>query len=268
MSWNILGFPAGMNYTCGGCIPFRNRFPEIVNTIRRESPDIVVLQECLMDASVSEAFIKEFKSDYAHFFIHNGPNKWGTESGLLVMTKSYVSEYTFTLFENDDWTMSRGFATLIIPASNEGRPVFAVIGTHMEAGYGPEDARKRSEQLAQIHAHAKSLHSVRTVILAGDVNIDAGQDNERELLGQVLDGVYGPNGLATCTNALNKIVYPKEKRPTEEEWVDQIAVIKRGDAPERALRDFRVIPVYHKVHGKIDSKNALSDHNALVATFQ
>ena len=85
MSWNILGFPAGMNYTCGGCIPFRNRLPEIVDTIRTENPDIVVLQECLMDSSVSEAFVEEFKNDYAHFYTHNGPNKLGLESGLLVI---------------------------------------------------------------------------------------------------------------------------------------------------------------------------------------
>jgi len=262
MSWNILGFPAGMNYTCGGCIPFRKRFPEIVKTIRSENPDIVILQECLMDASVSETFIKEFKKDYAHFYIHNGPNKFGLESGLLVMTKSFVFEYTFTPFQTNDWTMSRGFATLTIPASNEGRPAFAVIGTHMEAGSAPEDAEKRKEQLAQIQAHAKSLNHVTTVILAGDLNMNAAEP----VLGEVLDDYY-VHGLETCTTELNKIRYPDDKSPAKE-WIDQVAVIKRSEAPERPLTDFKVIPAYHRVNGRIDSRTAISDHNPVVATFK
>ena len=266
MSWNILGFPAGMNYTCGGCIPFRKRFPEIVETIRNESPDIVILQECLMDASVSEAFIKEFTKDYAHFYIHNGPNKFGLESGLLVMTKSFVSEYTFTPFATNDWTMSRGFATLTIPASDEGRPTFAVIGTHMEAGSAPEDAEKRKEQLAQIHAHAESL-TVTRVIIAGDLNMDTAKQEERDALSPVLDSIYAPEGLETCTTELNKIRYPDDNSPPKE-WIDQISVIRRSGAPVRVLPEFKVIPAYQRVNGRIDSKTALSDHNAAVATFK
>jgi exonuclease III len=264
MSWNILGFPAGMNYTCGGCIPFRNRFPEIVKTIRDEKPDIAILQECLMDASVSEAFIKEFKKEYAHFYIHNGPNKLGLESGLLVMTKNYVSDYTFTRFKTNDWTLSRGFATLTIPAT-QGRPAFAVIGTHMEAGSAPEDAKKRKDQLDHIQADAKML-PCETVILAGDLNIDAGLKPEREFLENVLVSVNAPPQQATCTNELNKIRYPDAKSPPEE-WIDQIAVIKRDKAPKRSLTEFKVIPVY-KENGKINYRTARSDHNPVVATFK
>ncbi len=264
MSWNILGFPAGMNYTCGGCIPFRNRFPEIVKTIRDENPDIAILQECLMDASVSEAFIKEFKKDYAHFYIHNGPNKLGLESGLLVMTKNYVTEYTFTPFKTNDWTLSRGFATLTIPAT-KSRPAFAVIGTHMEAGSAPEDAKKRKDQLAQIQAHAKTL-PCETVILAGDLNIDAGYESKRQLLENVLVSVNAPPKQATYTNELNKIRYPDAKSPSEE-WLDQIAIIKRDKAPARPLAEFKVIPVYG-VKGRVNSRKALSDHNPVVATFK
>ncbi len=270
MSWNILGFPAGMNYTCGGCIPFRDRFPGIVKQIRSENPDIVILQECWMDSSFTEMVVKEFKKDYAHFFIHNGPSPLlGIESGLIVMTKSYVTGYTFTPFDTNTPSVIRGFATLTVPASNEGRPAFAVIGTHMEAGYAPKDTEKRKQQLAQIHAHAKSLHSVTTVILAGDLNMDAAQQKERDALGPVLDGIYAPqpNGLETFTNELNMIRYPDDKNPPRE-WDDQISVIRRSRAPERALTEFKVIPAYQSVNGKIDSKTALSDHNALVATFQ
>jgi endonuclease/exonuclease/phosphatase family metal-dependent hydrolase len=263
MTWNILGFPAGMNYTCGGCIPFRKRFSRIAQLIHSEKPEIVILQECLLDASIFEMIITRFKDQYAHFFIHNGPNKWGTESGLLVMTKCAVADYTFTPFDNNKWTMKRGFATLTIKAQ-EGLPAFTVIGTHMEAGYSPENVEKRKEQLAQIHSHAKGLANVTTAILVGDLNIDAARDAERKDLDQVLDHVYA-QGQATCTNELNRLRYPENKFPAEE-WVDQITIIKRDTISELALREFKVIPVYNNLEGKIDSVKALSDHNALVAT--
>ncbi len=260
MSWNILGFPAGMNYTCGGCIPFRHRFAEIAERIRSQNADIVILQECLMDASVPEAFVNEFKKDYAHFFTHNGPNKLGLESGLLVMTKYSVSDYTFTPFDNNNWTLNRGFATLTIPASNE-RATFAVIGTHMEAGSSLEDAQKRNEQLAQIHEHAKTLLDVERVILAGDLNMNAAEPEIQKILGEVLVNFHG-SGMETCTNELNKIRYPDDPAPLKE-WIDQISVIKRGQA-EKPLAELKVIPAYQRVDGKINSKAALSDHNAVV----
>jgi exonuclease III len=210
MSWNILGLSAGMNYTCGGCIPFRKRFSEIVARIKEEKPDIIVLQECFMDASVTENIVEALKDDYAHFFAHNGPNRWGIESGLLIITKSPVESYTFTPFQTDNWTIVRGFATLKMKAYAD-RPDFAVIGTHMEAGYAAEDAIKRQQQLAQIHAHAKDLTDVKTVILAGDTNTDAARDPERKELEQVLVQFYDKEEEETCTNALDRIRHPNSK---------------------------------------------------------
>ena len=265
MSWNVLGFPAGMNYTCGGCIPFRHRFPGIVNAIQKENPDIVILQECLMDSSVTEAFVNAFKSKYAHFFIHNGPNKWGLESGLLVMTKCYVTDYEFTPFKNNKWTMTRGFATLTISQSNQGRPAFAVIGTHMEAGNTEEDIELRRQQLNQINTYALGLLTIPTVILAGDLNIDAGNDAKKEmgLLKTFLHSVNAPPKSATCTNELSKIVYPDNKDPAEE-WIDQISIIRKGRKPDLDISELKIIPAY-KFDDKTDSRRALSDHNPLVA---
>lgn len=264
MSWNILGFPAGMNYTCGGCIPFRHRFQEIAQKIRHENADIVILQECWMDASVSEAFVNEFKKDYAHFFTHNGPTKLGLESGLLVMTKCAVSDYTFTPFDNNPREVTRGFTTLTI--SHNERPPFAVIGTHMHAGYSLEDEQKRSEQLTQIHEHAKTLLNVERVILAGDLNMNAKTDGVKKILEKVLVGFHRIGGLETCTTELNKIRYPNNHSFLKE-WIDQIAVIKRNENPEAPMTDFKIIPAYERVNEKINSKTALSDHNLLVATL-
>lgn len=256
MSWNVLGFPAGMNYTCGGCIPFRHRFTRIAETIRSENPDIAVLQECWMDASVSEAFVDEFKNEYAHFFIHNGPNKLGLESGLLVMTKCPIIDYTFTPF-NDNWTLNRGFATLSISAKDL-RPAFAVVGTHLHGG------PTQKSELNLIQAHAKNLE-IERVILAGDLNMDAANSEVRKTLQEILVSVYS-SGLETCTTELNKIRYPDDPDPSKE-WIDQISVIKKVKTLEHTVANRKVIPAYERDNGKINSRTALSDHNVVVANY-
>ena len=192
LSWNIFGFPAGLNYTCGGCIPFRKRFPEIEKLIKDQSAEIVILQECLMDASVTEMFVDAFKDQYAHLFIHNGPAsvlRGQLESGLLVMSKYPVEDYSFTPFNNTLGAIRRGFVTLKVKAQ-DGRPSFAVIGTHMASGYSVEDAKARKEQLAQIRDHANQLKDVAGVFLAGDLNIDAQRDPEKKELSDMLDPVH------------------------------------------------------------------------------
>jgi endonuclease/exonuclease/phosphatase family metal-dependent hydrolase len=263
MSWNVFGFPAGMNYTCGGCIPFRHRFAKIAEQIRNQKADIVILQECWMDASVSEAFVDEFKDEYAHFFIHNDPNKLGLESGVLVMTKCAITNYTFTPFNNNPWTLSRGFATLSIPA-RKNQPAFAVIGTHLHDGPSPVDAQKKTDQLKQIHDHAKSLSDVNAVILAGDLNMNAATPEVQKILGEVLVNFHS-TGLETCTTEMNKIRYPDDPSPPKE-WIDQVSIIKRNEHTTFSFGAFKIIEVY-RVDGKIDSKTALSDHNAVVAVL-
>ncbi len=264
LSWNILGFPAGMNYTCGGSIPFRHRLPGIADKVNKENPDIVIFQECFMDASFTDQITEKFKDKYAHIFTHNGPNHKGLESGLIIMSKSPVTDYTFTPFKTNDWKMTRGFITLKIPAQ-DGRPAFAIIGTHMEAGSDPVDAAKRKAQLAQIHAHAKSLTDVDTVFLAGDLNIDINREPETEDVKTVLDQVWTES--PTYTDELNKIRYPESKDPSDQ-WIDQLAIIKRDTPPKPKLTliNQHLQFAYQKVDGKIDSRNALSDHHAMVAT--
>jgi exonuclease III len=264
-TWNILGFPAGLNYQCGGCITLRKRFSGIAERIHRENPDILILQECLIDATTFEMFLKEFKDKYTHFFIHNGPNKWGVESGLLIMTKCAVSDYTFTPFKNNDWTRNPGFVTMKIKQA--GLPAVAIIGTHMQHGPSDADTRKRTLQLAQIHQYAQSLTDVDAVILAGDLNIDTAIKKEREItkIDELLVGIP-LHGEHTCTNEFNRLRYPEDKSPPSE-CVDQIALIKRteADAGRKIVQNLTVVPVYNNAQGVPDSTIALSDHNLVRA---
>ncbi|MBS0649259.1 MAG: endonuclease/exonuclease/phosphatase family protein [Verrucomicrobia bacterium] len=269
MTWNILGLPAGLNYTCGGQRPFRDRFPGIAEVIRRELPDTVIFQECMLDPLVTEMILQAFKDEYAHFFIHNGPNTFGIESGLLIMTKSSVYDYSFTLFEEGvSWKKMRGLSTLKIKMHPEDKhPTFAIISTHLEAGNDPKDREVRAAQLQQIHRFAQEqLPDVDFVVLAGDVNIDANGPEGKDL-GRVLKGIHR-DGEPTCTNLFNKLVYPEDKCP-DYEWLDQIALILRNDddAAKDVIQGLKVVPVFKNTEGNPDSSTSLSDHNPLIATL-
>ncbi len=268
MTWNILGLPAGLNYTCGGQRPFRQRFPGIAEVVHREQPDTVIFQECMLDAKVTEMIINEFKSEYAHFFIHNGPNTFGIESGLLIMTKNSVYDYSFTLFEKGvSWKKMRGLSVLKIKARPKDlHPAFAIIGSHLEPGSDQEDRDVRRSQLTQIHQFAKTLTDVEFAIFAGDLNINASEPEGKQLH-QVLKEIH-KEGESTCTNVFNKMRYPEDKSP-DDEWIDQIALILRNeaDAAKNVIQALRVIPVFKNKDGRPDSSIALSDHNPLIATL-
>ena len=247
-TWNIFGFPAGGNYTYGGCTPFRKRFPEIVETIRKENADVVILQECIWDSKIPEDIIRAFKDQYAHFFIHNGPEYLYIESGLFIMSKSPIESYTYTSFAQQGGGMNRGFVTLKIKGQTKS---YAIIGTHMEAD-APEN---RKSQLAQIHAAATKIAGVDQVILAGDTNINM-QTNEAETFKQQF---YNPfQEMMTCTNLFRQQRDLTKKGPPAES-VDVIAPLGKG----RYDMNPKVVQGYQE-----SSKTAKSDHHMLVATIQ
>jgi endonuclease/exonuclease/phosphatase family metal-dependent hydrolase len=214
-TWNILGFPAGGNYLWGGCIPIRDRFKGIVDAIRKQNADVVVLQECLIDGKLPEAFIAEFQEKYAHFFIHNGPHGSKIESGLFVMSRFFVRSYDFTPFAAQGNGLNRGFATLEIWLSALSEPV-AIIGTHMEA----VDHPVRAKQLTEIHAAANKLNEASIVVFAGDSNIDMNVPKEVQET-KIRDLLVDPyDKQNTCTNAF--------RSSDPDEKIDQIAEVKRN----------------------------------------
>ncbi|HUD01972.1 MAG TPA: endonuclease/exonuclease/phosphatase family protein, partial [Rhabdochlamydiaceae bacterium] len=191
-SWNIAAFPSGLAYAR----PIWQRFDKIVEKIRNMDADIVVLQECLVDSRLPEAFIEQFKDQYAHFFIHIGPHAFGPESGLLIMSKCAVSNFDFEFFTNRSSTqfnINRGFATLEAKAQRDGLP-FAVIGTHMDARMDMDQnghqldnsigSENRKKQLLQIQRKATQvLCKDQFVILAGDTNINMKDRKARQETG-------------------------------------------------------------------------------------
>ena len=250
-TWNIFGFPAGGNYSYGGCTPFCDRFEGIVRTIREQKPDILVLQECI-DAKIPEWLIKEFKGDYAHFFIHNGPEKQALESGLMILTRCPVESYDFIPFTDNVFGMQRGFAAMKIRASGKE---YVIIGTHLISG----QPQVRQKQLQQIHEYAKK-QECEAVIFAGDTNIHSNSEKEvaESNMNQVLS-YYDTE--PTCTNTFR--LRPEERDPAQE-TIDQIAIVRSDvKSKEDVISQPIIVPGYEN-----SSKTARSDHHMLVATIR
>jgi exonuclease III len=190
-SWNIEALLAGVPYAQS----VWKRLDRIVQKIEGIDADIVILQECLIDALLPEALYEKFKSKYAHFFIHNGPHLYGPDSGLFIMSKYPVDSYAFELFKEGKsklYNINRGFATLQLKASSEDlKTAFAIIGTHMDSTFklnskgeipsdNDEGSRYRKQQLKQIQEKAHQLKEVKFVILAGDTNINMKDSKAKE----------------------------------------------------------------------------------------
>lgn len=80
MSWNLCAVGGGMSLNHGGVVDWRLRLDAIVRRIKNEDPDVLILQE-VYDTAFGEALIERLNSNYAHFYLHLGPNIWGSVGG-------------------------------------------------------------------------------------------------------------------------------------------------------------------------------------------
>ena len=262
--WNICGPGGGMAKDHGGVNDWHYRIEAIVQKILSEDPDVLVLEE-IYDTALAEAIIARLKDHYAHFFIHLGPNGMGSESGLMVLSKTAVHDFGFTSFDTNDWTLNRGVATIVIQAAPGAvHPFFGIAGTHLS--YRPEEGHLRAQQIAQIIDVAAKialrLGQPIDFLLMGDLNFDSRK--EMESFASTLE--YGYLGTEpTITNALKNNWY-KQVVEERDEVIDQIAIIKQpGITPQIEIADCRLSRSFDAT---LNSNTALSDHHALVATIQ
>ncbi len=242
MTWNILGFTGGLQYSCGGCIPWRDRLGGIVAEIQKSGADVVVLQE-VFDTALAEALIEQFRGEFAHFYIHLGPNSYGMESGCMVFTKTSVSHFSNHPFSNNKWTMRRGFAILEI--DNKVR----IVATHLE---GHSSAKGQEQFLEMVH-YLASLPSLPTII-AGDLNIERDSEEGKLLSRYLIHGYLGDK--ETCTSELSR-QWTRGPR-TRDEKIDYISLLKPGNTS--TIKECRVIPAFDSLY---NPQTALSDHHAL-----
>lgn len=252
MTWNICGLAGGFSLDHGGVLPWKERFEAIVNTIKTEDPDVLILQE-IVDTDLAEALIAKLNKEYAHFFIHLGASVWGVGSGCMVLSKCPVHDFSFTSFSTNDWTLNRGFTTLEIQGQDQ-KPCIRILGTHLIHGT-PENAHSaRMQQIAEmVESIAKKTFSIPTII-TGDLNIER-DEKEGEDLKSFLSHAY-LDSEHTCTNKLLELW---DGRQHPEELIDYISFVKGH--PEALFENVRIVRAYEGNN----AKTAMSDHNGLVA---
>jgi endonuclease/exonuclease/phosphatase family metal-dependent hydrolase len=258
MTWNIAGISGGMSKDHAGVNHWRYRLDGICEKIKKESADVLVLEE-IYDISLAEALVKNLNDQYAHFYLHLGKNILGSMSGLMVLTKCSVSQFSFTPFENNSFWLSRGFATLDLKkTSNDIDPYVKIIGTHLIH----DSSEKRKSQIDQIVSAIKDT-TVPTFLM-GDLNIE--RDGEE---GKILDQFKHSykEKEPTCTNEL-VFQWSKDPLHKNDENIDYISLYKSNN---NVFYDEASFTNWHLLKGVYDekkpsTKTALSDHKAVVAT--
>ncbi len=262
MNWNVCGTWGGFGRSNGGIIEWRKRLEELVRKIEEADSDVLVLEE-VYDTALAEKLIERLKDKYAHFFTNMGPNVFGSVGGLFVATKFSVNRFSHTSFENNDWTLNRGFAAIEL---GKGKPFATVIGTHLIHGDKPVDEtkvpdsknphKKRLDQINQIVKQVADKAFKSPAFIAGDLNM---------LPKDIPAGKFHlPNDqiAVTCTNRFIQHGWDPKKEDAEER-LDYIAEVQNGAAKATvAVKQLGIIEGKDKT-----SKTAASDHDALVATI-
>lgn len=263
MTWNICGLGGGLALDHGGLIDWRLRLDGICQTIRNENPDVLILQE-VIDASLAEALIGKLKTEYAHFYIHQGYNLWGVGSGMMVLSKCAVHNFSYTPFTTNTWELNKGFSTIELKAApQDSSPFVRIIGTHLLHGGTEQAHESRVSQIAQIvDSVAKKTFPLPTIV-SGDINIERDEPRGEFLLPLFRHGYLGSE--YTCTNKLTAQWDPKAAE-LPEEIIDYISVLKETEKQQAvSLENVRLVKAFEETY---DTKTARSDHHALVADIQ
>jgi len=258
MTWNVCGIGGGLSLDHGGVIHWRARLDGIVQKIKAENPDVLVLQE-IYDTALAEALIERLKEQYAHFYIHLGPNSLGSVGGCMVLSKCAVHAFSNTSFNNNSWDLNRGFASLEIKPTPTSEPCARIIGTHLIHSTGREGAERRMEQVAQIAAYVGSQKLPLPTVLMGDLNTERDQYEATRALDHHVKHCYtGPT--PTCTNELTAQWEGKPAK-TPSETIDYISLFSTSKAE---LNRSSLVEAFDKTY---NTKTALSDHHGIVATL-
>jgi len=255
MTWNLCGHSGGLHYVDNGVIHWSSRLDQLVEKIKIENPDILVLQE-IYDTRFAEKLIEKLSGEYAHFFTHLGINTWGAAGGCMIITKLACHSFTHTDFENNDPLVNQGFETLEIKASpNDAKPCLRIIGTHITKN----DPKESMEQVAQIVDSLKSkIHTLPTV-LAGNINNEA--DLSKYLYHSNRWEVTSTDGLT------NQWINDPGKKHVMSDFV---SLFKRNlpcgtslPVTERKIRmlDCHLIEAFDK---ELNTKTALSNHHGII----
>lgn len=185
MVWNV-ACQASVSRATAGMIDWRERINSIFREIDSVDPDILCLLE-VQDRSAAEAIIEKYQGKYIKAYLDMGSRAFGSNSGILILTKVPLENFTFTPFAQSYGSAKHngmGFASFTVKASETDSIHF--VATHLQYGdseielkssgnanlptaLAPENTR--NQQLAQICAKVATITEGR-IFLMGDLNTD------------------------------------------------------------------------------------------------
>ena len=267
MNWNVCGIGGGFHYDHGGVVGWQTRLDGIVKKIETEDPDVLILEE-IYDGALGEALFARLENRCSHFFFHLGQTVMGSVGGCMLLSKCAVHRFSNTDFSTNDWKLKRGFASLEVTASpKDAAPVARIIGTHLIHGDEESDRSVRVKQVAEIVDYLARQQLALPTILAGDFNIERDEEEGKILLPYLRHGYTAAK--PTCTNYL-VMQWDQKAKSVWNETIDYVSLFKeRSSLPvvEKGVEfaDCHISPAYDE---KYDTRTALSDHHAIVATIQ
>lgn len=262
MSWNVCGMATGWPRDHGGLEDWSYRVQRIADLIKKENPDVLVLQE-IFDTRMGEALISLLKDRYSHFFLNMGQAALGEKGGLmgvvgglLIATRNKTEDFHFEVFEERTWHFAKGFGVLTLKTSDEeDSPTVQIIGTHLQHGNEPKIRKAQVDQIIKYLAK-NNIPSVVT----GDFNIELGSAEANVLRLISPPGYKGEE--PTCTNIMQAAYTGKDAGP--EEFIDDVLFYPGTSESGVQIGEIGLVRAFDKVP---DPRTALSDHHALLGTL-
>lgn len=274
MTWNICGIGGSMELSHGGVADWNKRLSNIVKEIEQENPDILCLQE-VHDTDLSNDLYKRLKDRYAYFYMHIGPNAFGSNSGNYVASKYPLKDFTFTEFDasigSGKW-QKKGFANFTVISDN--KPLVHIVTTHLQYGELIDGRGKiievRNSQLSQImyscfHCQEKNI----PVLLVGDLNIemDSEEYEDSYLSSHFSHGYSYEEPTSTCY--LIQTLWNPECNTNGliDEKIDYISFLNKNPKTGESLKLPKLQVRLIKAYDKTEPSLARSDHHALIGNI-
>lgn len=289
MTFNIAAVPGGISYKVAGVPHWKSRIDGIVNMIREQDPDVLVIEEAY-DIAVQEELVRTLKDRYSHFFLSQGTGFLGGlgPGGVMTATKGAVKHFSDHKFDNNLFTQARSFGSFeLLEKSNATKAFARIIGTHptWKEGEG-EQRRGQWQQIQKFIAQRNELDGLPTII-AADTNFERDKEEGQQLL-TWMQPCY--QDLApTCwhqfqrdwdpsdTNFKSHESYPEygEHAVHRPRQIDNIFLVKDGHLGQMHLdscsRDICYDDPYSTPNDPtkwFDHRTAISDHHAVTATVK
>lgn len=288
LSFNILGFPKQQTdrekrpHFLDPVQDADSRISKIFNAIRREQPDILLLQEVHDEGNqIDETIINGLNDQFSTFYTHTLRGQKVLGSGLLVATR-----YKNTSFEMHPFTIDggadrkyvyKGFGILSIRDDND-KLIMRIANTHLQSGKATKEqevsregatltsAQIRDLQAREIIAKLEELNATEPAEInafGGDLNVDRTNPDDTFVNGEM--SILHPDN-----PALQDGFYRAGDKSPRQLCPSDYTQQDIGEDPE-AVDNIVSLPGSHKMVTEKVSEfanyNDISDHAMIKTTF-